>query len=143
MTAVAVAVPLVWLAWLVLIDWVPMFPLNDLSGANVKGRALAAVINYPFPLLIAAGVALHRTWSLAAATVLCLLVMTGHVRSWWLPYFGTATDEQRELYRREYSRTWKVLPTAGRAVVIDVQHMVMGVLSLLMLATTIVVTLTA
>ncbi|MFF4198639.1 hypothetical protein [Nonomuraea sp. NPDC001831] len=143
MTAVAVAVPLVWLAWLVVTDWVPMFPLNDLNGANVRGRALAAAINYPFPLLIAAGVALHRTWSLTAATVLCVLVMAGHVRSWWLPYFGFATAEQRELYLREYSRTWKILPAAGHAVVIDVQHMVVGLLSLLMLAATIVVTLTA
>ncbi|MEU1392130.1 MULTISPECIES: hypothetical protein [unclassified Nonomuraea] len=143
MIAVAVTVPLVWLAWLVVTDWVPMFPLNDLSGANVRGRALAAAINYPFPLLIAAGIGLHRTWSLIAATVLCVLVMAGHVRSWWLPYFGTATAEQRELYQREYSRTCKILPTAGHAVVIDVQHMVVGVLSLLMLATTIVVTLTA
>jgi len=143
MSTFAIVVPFVWLGWLVLTDWVPMFPLNDLSGANAKGRALAAAINYPFPLLIAGGLALHRPWSLAAATLLCVLVMAGHVRSWWLPYFGFATDEQRELYRREYGRTLKILPTEGRAVVVDVQHLVVGVLSLLMLAATIIVTLTA
>ncbi|RSN01817.1 hypothetical protein DMB42_37215 [Nonomuraea sp. WAC 01424] len=143
MTTVAITVPLVWLAWLAVVDWVPLFPLNDLHSGNAKGRLLAAAINYPFPLLIAGGVAVHRTWSLVAATALCVLVVAGHVRSWWLPYFGPATPEQRELYLREYSRTWKVLPTAGHGVVIDVQHMVVGVLSLLMLAATIVVTLTA
>ncbi|NUT09357.1 MAG: hypothetical protein HOQ38_02695 [Nonomuraea sp.] len=143
MTTLAIVLPLVWLAWLALTDWVPMFPLNDLTSANARGRALAAAINYPFPLLISGGVALHRTWSLAAATLLCVLVVAGHVRSWWLPYFGLATQEQRELYRREYGRTLKVLPTEGHAVVVDVQHLVVGVLSLLMLAATIVVTLTA
>jgi len=29
-TVVAAVAPLVWLGWLVLTDWVPMYPLNDL-----------------------------------------------------------------------------------------------------------------
>ncbi|GAA3012497.1 hypothetical protein [Streptosporangium longisporum] len=143
MTTVAIIVPFVWLGWLVLTDWVPLFPLNDLSPGNVRGRALAASVNYPFPLLIAAGIALHRSWSLVAATVLCCLIVAGHVRSWWLPYFGTASAAQREIYRRDHSRTLKVLPTEGRDVVIDVQHLVVGVLSLVMLATTLTATLGA
>ena len=133
---VAIVVPLVWLGWLALTDWVPMFPLNDLSKGNARQRLLAAAINYPFPLLIAGGVAVHQSWSLIAAAVLCVLVLAGHVRSWWLPYFGYSTAEQRELYRREYARTLKILPTEGRDVVIDVQHLVVGALSVLMLATT-------
>ncbi|MEU0566760.1 hypothetical protein ABZ297_15405 [Nonomuraea sp. NPDC005983] len=143
MTTFAVIVPLVWLAWLIVTEWVPMFPLNDLTKANVHGRVLAAAINYPFPLLIAAGLALHQTWSLITATVLCVLIMAGHLQSWWLPYFGVSTEAQREVYRRDYSRTLKILPTEGHDVVIDVQHLVVGVLSLIMLATTLVVTLTA
>ena len=141
MSTIAVIVPLVWLAWLIVIDWVPMYPLNDLTHANVRQRVLAGVINYPFPLVISGAVALHQTWSLIVATALCLLVLNGHVRSWWLPYFGKSSDAQRELYQREYSRTLKILPTEGRGVVIDVQHMVVGALSLLMLVTTLIVTL--
>jgi uncharacterized membrane protein len=102
---------------------------------------LAACVNYPFPLLIAAGVALHQTWSLIAATALCVLIVRGHVVSWWLPYFGGGTAAQRETYRREYSRTLKILPSEGHDVVIDVQHLVVGALSVLMLATTLIVTL--
>jgi hypothetical protein len=141
--AVAIVVPLIWLAWLVVIDWLPMFPLNDLTHANVRGRLLAAAINYPFPLLIAGGVALGRTWSLVAATVLCVLIMAGHVQSWWLPYVGLSTAAQREVYRRDYSRTLKILPTAGHDMVIDVQHLVVGALSLIMLTTTLIATLNA
>src|ERR1044072_5067060 len=110
MVTVAIFVPLVWLAWLVVIDWVPMFPLNDLTSANVRQRVLAGAINYPFPLLISGAVALHQTWSLVVATALCVIVVIGHVRSWWVPNFRPASDEQRELYRREYSRTLKILP---------------------------------
>ncbi|MEV0227888.1 hypothetical protein [Nonomuraea sp. NPDC050786] len=141
MHTIALVVPFLWLAWLVVTEWVPMFPLNDLTGDNVRHRVLAAAINYPFPLLIAAGIALGRTWSLVTATALCALILIGHVTSWWLPYFGVSTAEQRATYRRDYARTLKLLPTEGHDVVIDVQHMVVGLLSLIMMATTLVVTL--
>ncbi|MCA2224565.1 hypothetical protein [Nonomuraea aurantiaca] len=141
-TTIAIIVPFVWLGWLVVTEWVPMFPLNDLRPGNVGQRVLAACINYPFPLLIAAGVALHQTWSLLAATTLCVVIVAGHLWNWWLPYFGTGTAAQRETYQREYGRTLKILPTEGHDVVIDVQHLVVGALSLLMLATTLIATLT-
>ncbi|MFJ1794749.1 hypothetical protein [Kitasatospora griseola] len=132
----AVALPLLWPAWLALTEWVPMFPLNDLRPANLRGRLLAAAVNYPFPLAISAGAAIDRRWSLITALALCGLVLAGHLVSWWLPYAGFSTAAQRELHRRDYARTWKVLPTAGRAVVPDVQHLVVGALTLLMTAAT-------
>jgi hypothetical protein len=52
-TTIAFLVPLVWLAWLILTEWVPMFPLNDLESSTVRERALLALANYPLPLLIA------------------------------------------------------------------------------------------
>src|SRR4051812_45750067 len=111
---IAVVMPLVWLGWLVLTEWVPMFPLNDLAAAPARQRRIAAAVNYPVPLLIAGGVLLHRPWSLWGAVVLCGLAVCGHVVSWWLPYFGLSTAGRREVYRREHARTWKLLPTAGR-----------------------------
>ncbi|MEV0838355.1 hypothetical protein AB0I55_02240 [Actinocatenispora sera] len=137
MRAIAVAMPLVWLGWLVLTEWVPMFPLNDLRRDNVGVRVLAATINYPVPLAIAAGVALDRTWSLVVALALCALALGGHLASWWLPYFGLSSAGQRATYQRDYARTYKILLTEGHAVVIDVQHLVVGVLTLAMTGTTI------
>ena len=141
MLTLAVLMPLLWLGWLVLIDWVPLFPLNDLRADNARQRLIAAAANYPVPLLIAGAIALHRTWSLAAALALCLLCLAGHLWSWWVPYLGFGTAAQREVYERDYRRTWKILPTTGRAVVIDVQHMVVGLGTLAMIATTLTVML--
>lgn len=143
MTAIALSLPLIWLAWLALSEWVPMFPLNDLRPGNLRPRLLAATINYPFPLLIAAGIALREPWSLIAAVALCGLILAGHLGSWWLPYFGVSSAAQREVYARDYARTLKILPTAGHAIVPDVQHMAVGVLSVAMLGTTLAAALTA
>ncbi|MGW0197351.1 hypothetical protein [Nonomuraea sp. NPDC003201] len=143
MTTIAIALPLLWLAWLALTEWVPMFPLNDLKTGNLRPRLLAASINYPFPLLIAAGIALRQPWSLIAASALCGLILAGHLANWWLPYFGLSSAAQRQVYERDYARTLKILPAAGHAVVPDVQHMIVGLLSLVMLGTTLAVTLGA
>lgn len=141
MNAVAITLPLVWLAWLALTEWVPLAPLNDLSNGNLRPRLLAAAINYPFPLLIAGGVALGEPWSLITASALCGLILVGHVTSWWLPYLGVSSKAQREVYARDYANTLKILPTEGHAVVPDVQHMVVGLLTLAMLVTTLAVTM--
>ena len=148
MTTIAITLPLLWLAWLALTEWVPMFPLNDLAKGNLRPRLLAAVINYLFPLFIAGCVAWHRHWTLITTVALCGLILAGHLASWWLPYLGLSSAAQRKVYARDYARTLKILPTAGHDVVPDVQHMIVGhmivgALTLAMLGTTLAATLTA
>ena len=122
-TVVAAVAPLVWLGWLVLTDWVPMYPLNDLEHRDHHQRAVAAMTTYPAGLLISAGVLIGQGWSLATAVILAGSVVVGHVAGWWLPYAGVSVGPQRDVYREEYSRTVSVLPRAGHEVVVDVQHM--------------------
>ena len=141
MRKLAIVAPLAWLSWLVLIDWVPLFPLNDLDAISVEDRAIAALANYPVPLLIAGAVAVGRRWSDLAAVALSTLCVVGHLISWWIPYFGSATAGQRADYVRYYRDTLRFLPTAGHDVTIDVQHTVVGLLTLVMLAATGTVTM--
>jgi hypothetical protein len=49
----------------------------------------------------------------------------------------TATAAQRADYQEYYTRTLRFLPTAGHDVVIDLQHTVVALLTLAMLAATI------
>ncbi|MEV7004911.1 hypothetical protein [Streptosporangium sp. NPDC051022] len=138
MHTLALVTPLVMVAYLVVTEWVPMFPFNDLEAQSVRERLTMAAVNYPVFAAIAVAIALEAN---VVALVLTLLTVAGHVVSWWLPYFGISFAAQREAYLREYARTWKILPTEGRAVVIDVQHMVVGVLCLVMLVGVSVTTL--
>jgi hypothetical protein len=135
-TLIAIIVPLIWVGWLILTEWVPMFPLNDLEASTVRERATTAALNYTVGLVIAGGILIDQTWSLVVAVVVSLLALAGHIASWWLPYFGISTQAQRDAYQREFARTWKVLPTEGHDVVIDVQHMAVGVITVIMVGTT-------
>ncbi|MEW9529874.1 hypothetical protein [Microbispora sp. NPDC049125] len=138
MHTLALVTPLVLVAYLLVIDWVPLFPFNDLEVQSVRERVGAGAANYPVILAISVAAALDAG---VVALVLACLTMAGHLVNWWLPYFGVSFAAQRETYRREYARTWKVLPTEGRAVVIDVQHMVVGVMTVVMLVAVAVTTL--
>ena len=133
-TALALTSCAVMLGWLVLTEWVPLAPLNDLEASTTADRAKAAAVNYTVLVLIAGGVLIGSTAGAIVAEVLAAVWLIGHVVSWWLPYFGVSFERQREAYRRDYSRTLKILPSAGHDVVVDVQHMVVGLLSLTMLA---------
>jgi hypothetical protein len=135
-TVIALVAPLVWVGWQVLTDWVAMPPLNDLPSRDRRQRVVSAATTYPIGLLVAAGVLVDETWSLVVALVLAASVVVGHLAGWWLPYAGISVRPQRTIYRREYAHTLRVLPDAGHAVVVDVQHMVTGVLGVVMLVTT-------
>lgn len=137
MTDVAIGIALLLLCWLVITEWVPMFPVNDLRGIGVKERLQAGAANYPFQLVVAGLVAWHERWSLIVAAVLAGAQLVSHVVQWWLPYLGWSTKGQRTGYRRQFTRTLSVLPRAGRDVVPDVQHMVVGMLSTALFGTTV------
>ena len=117
------------LTWLLVTEWLPLPPLNDLAASPPSHRLRAGLVNYTVLTLIAAGVITGTSLGAAVAVVLAVIWLLGHVASWWLPYFGLSTAAQRDAYGREYARTLKVLPTGGRDVVVDVQHMVVGALT--------------
>ena len=102
-TALAAVVPLVWLGWLVLTDWVPMYPLNDLEHRDRHQRAVGAMTTYPAGLLVSAGVLIGQRWSLATAVILAGSVVVGHIVGWWLPYAGVSVSPQRTIRCEEYS----------------------------------------
>jgi len=105
------------------------------AGRASAISAVAAMTTYPAGLLVSAGVLIGQSWSLATAVIVAGSVVVGHVAGWWLPYAGVSVGPQRDVYREEYSRTVSVLPRAGHEVVVDVQHMVTGILGLVMLGT--------
>ena len=99
-----------------------------------RERLRVGVANYSVLLAIGGGVITGTVAGAIVAEVLVVAWLVGHLVAWWLPYFGLSTASQRDAYRREYARTLTILPTAGHAVVVDVQHMVVGALTLPMVA---------
>lgn len=134
-TTAATLSPLVLLGYQILIDWVDLFPWNDVSLKSTKVRLLEVFGNYP-PLLLSAFLFHlgHRT-ALMVGLAIPLLITVMHLHAWWRPYFFGASEAELVTYRENFGRTLKVLPAIGENPVPDAEHMVVGLLFLVCVAT--------
>jgi hypothetical protein len=129
-TYLAVAAALAMLAWEIVTEWVPLFPLNDLSVQPARLRLVAAAINYPVMAGIAVLFAVGNLVTTLVGAALCLMVLAGHLHWWWIPYAtGRASESWTRTYEREYVRTWRLL---RRPYAPDAQHMVVGLIAVAM-----------
>src|SRR5262245_15151534 len=98
-TLVAPILALVMLGWLMLTEWIPLFPLNDLAASTVRERAMAAVVNYGTLIAMIVGILSGTPIGAVAAAALAGLWVVGHIASWWLPYLGVSSGAQRDAYQ--------------------------------------------
>lgn len=124
---------LTMLAYQLVIDWIPLFPWNDVSKKTPRERVLETAINYSPLLLIAYGFANPRGIGWTIATIGCAVYMVGHLNAWWRPYLFGATEKEHAEYSRLFANTYRILPPIRTNPVPDAEHMVIGVLTLVML----------
>jgi len=124
----AVATQLLCAAYLQFIEWVPVFPWNDLAHGNAQevldgilataqvGVAVAFAMRWR-PVM-AAGLAGYLAWFLL------------QLESWWRPYlFGGRIVGPRWYF----ARTYKFLPQIGQRPTPDAAHIVLQILLLLVI----------
>ncbi|WP_163510658.1 hypothetical protein [Fodinicola acaciae] len=133
-TLLAAVAAMAMLTWEIVTEWVPMYPLNDLSAQPTRLRLIAAAANYPVMAAIAVLFAVGNVVTTLIGAGLCLVVLGGHLRSWWIPYLtGRASASWQVHYERDYQRTLKLLPR--RPYMPDAQHMVVGLIAVAMVVT--------
>ena len=132
-TRIAAIVPLVFLSYQLLIDWVDLFPWNDLATKSVKTRVLELLLNYSPLLLISYGFwvpsPLTKLWSLLGSVAYFI----GHLNAWWRPYFFGASPRELREYQQHFSRTYKFLPPIKNHPIPDAEHLVLGLICVLLL----------
>jgi hypothetical protein len=136
---VAVVSALALLGYLAVIDWIDLFPWNDISAVSTRVRLRTSLTNYA-PLVVVAiafligGDVLQLIGLGIAAVDVCL-----NAAFWWAPYLLGATGLQGDEYEKSFSRTRKSLPPISNHPIPDDEHVVVSVLMWTMLASAIVV----
>jgi hypothetical protein len=126
----AVATQLVAAGYLQLVEWVDLFPWNDLSKGNAQERL--DVILLVAQLVVAA--CFYRRWLVA----MCIgwVAYAGwlylQVVSWWKPYLLVGRSVGPNWY---FARTYKFLPQIGERPTPDADHIVLQLLLLAVLIT--------
>lgn len=128
----AACMPLIFLAYQLLIDWVNLFPWNDLSTKTPKTRLLELLLNYSPLLLITYGFQQATPTSQLFALVGSVAYLIGHLNAWWRPYFFGASPKEIVEYNQYFSRTYKFLPPIEDHPIPDGEHVVLGLICLAM-----------
>lgn len=133
-TWLAVSLTAALLLWRLAYDFVPMYPLNDLSRRTVNSRNRDWTVHYvPLALALLLNLSPNRL-AVFLGLVIALLYAAVQAVSCWLPYFQGGSDAQKNRWSQMYGRTHRFLPGIRDHAVPDTSHVITGVLTLLMLA---------
>lgn len=127
----AVVAQTVLAIYLQVIEWVPLFPWNDLSRGN--GQETMDLIIGAVSLALIVGAAMRSRVALGTAVVGLAAWLVLQIQSWWVPYVTGGSASWRRVYDRWFSRTWRFLPDWGDHPVPDAAHTVLHVLILIAL----------
>lgn len=133
-TGVAVGVTGLLLVWRIAVDFIPMFPLNDLSRKSIKSRNRDWAVHYiPLGLILLLGLSPHKL-PVAAGLIIALLYAAVQAVTCWIPYWQGGSEAQERRWEQMYGRTHRFLPPLRGSIVPDTVHVITGLLTVLMAA---------
>lgn len=127
---VAVVAQLVATAYLQIVEWVPLFPWNDIRRGNGQEMLDIAMLA-PQLLLVLAFVRRSRAGMIAGLVAYAGWLVL-QIESWWVPYlFGTRTVGPRWWF----ADTYKFLPQIDARPTPDANHIVLQFILVAVLVT--------
>lgn len=126
--AISTAAQIVLLLYFELIEWVNLFPWNDIRHGNGQ----AGLDIFLGVVLLAGTIASVRRWKplLWVAFVVYVIWMALQIVSWWVPYIRGASAGWQQVYLHNFSQTIQWLPRSGTHLPPDAAHLVLQVLIL-------------
>jgi len=133
--------------FLLLHDWVDIYPLNDLTTFNkhcsLRNKVLMTIVNTPFfimyTIILLSYWSTPFSWYAKIYLILCnALFSIGIIFSWWAPYlFGFPVEQTKELHKTHGS-THTFLPLIGNNPVPNTLHVIFHIIFLINMITTII-----
>jgi hypothetical protein len=135
--AVIAAIAAIALAvYLIVTDWVSLAPWNKVEDVPIRQKLLLSATNYTPLVFIAFAVVQESRILLAIALFVGAVDLLLHIAYWWLPYLRGTTDDQRAEPASLFGGTTTFLPPIVDHPIPNAQHVVVGVLMLLMVVAT-------
>ncbi|WP_276353160.1 hypothetical protein [Cohnella caldifontis] len=128
-----VILPIVFLLYQIVIDFVDLFPFNDIRARDKRLRKFEVLGNYPPLILISACFYFEGAWA-RVGYAMTAIIMAMHLLAWWIPYWTGKPASVRQDYDKYFSRTYKFLPKIRDHIVPDAEHAGVGALLTVTLA---------
>lgn len=108
------------------VEWIPLFPWNDLSRGNPQA-GLDVAVGVVQAVLIA-WTANGGTWGRRLAGGFYAVWLALQVWNWWIPYLFGAGQTGPEVYARLFGNTHRFLPPIAERPAPDSNHVVLHIL---------------
>lgn len=122
------------LVYLEVIEWVNLFPWNDIRRGNGQAGLDIAIGLVMIAAILATTRRLRTV--MAIATTLYAIWLWLQIDGWWISYIQGASPAWKRTYARFFSQTIQVLPINGDHLPPDACHLVLQLLIVVALATT-------
>jgi hypothetical protein len=134
----AVIAQAVLLVYLEVIEWIDLFPWNDVRRGN--GQAILDVALGAF-MLLALAATWRRWWPGMAAAVLGYVVWLGlQITTFWIPYAVGASPQWQRIHAANFSQTIQWLPRWDTHLPPDASHFVLQLILVVALGAHVVAT---
>lgn len=128
-TRAAVAFQLVTAGYLQLVEWVSLYPWNDLSKGNMQEKMDFAIL--AVQLLVAFWFARRNLWLMCVGWTAYAVWLGLQIDSWWRPYLLGGRAVGPNWY---FAHTYKFLPQIADRPTPDANHIVLQSLLVAVLA---------
>ena len=124
------------LAYLEIIEWVNLYPWNDIRRGNGQ-EVLDIILGVVMLACIAATARRFRT-GMIVASVVYLAWLGLQITTFWIPYMNGASPRWQRIHAANFAQTVQWLPISGTHLPPDASHFVLQLLLVVALATTVV-----
>ncbi len=135
-TATATIAPLTLVFYFFIVDWINLFPWNNVSAMPLQDKLLNSLANDMPLLFVSVAFLKHNHGLMLGALVIVLLYVVLHIISRWVPYFFGASEAQCQEHQRMFGKTITILPPIRNNPVPNVGHMIAGIYMLILLVST-------
>ena len=132
--SVSIASQALLLAYLEVIEWVDMFPWNDVRRGNgQEGLDIALGL-----LMVSTIVSTYRRWRIGMVCAVLVYAAWSwlQIATFWTAYIGGASPQWQRIYAANFAQTVRWLPRWGTHLPPDASHFVLQVLLGIALITT-------
>lgn len=119
-------------AYLQFVEWVDLFPWNDIRRGNGQET---------LDLALAGATVLLCGWLWTRSrlsAIVSSLALAGwavlQIKTWWIPYFAGASESWKKIYAAWFDETVSILPRTADRLPPDANHIVLHVLILIALS---------
>lgn len=119
-----------WLAT----EWIDFFPWNDIRSAKRKDQIAGTILHTILMALCMIAFFVGNKWLMVSACIWFTILLSVEICNWVLPYlFGIhLTEIDKETYGEHFVRTYRFLPPIKDHNIIDAQHTVVILLTMVM-----------